>query len=171
MENHPRVHMQTSYGAIIIELDPARAPKTVANFLSFIQDGFYKGTIFHRVIDNFMVQGGGFTPGMSQKPTHGPIENEANNGLRNTRSTIAMARTTEPHSATGQFFINVKDNDFLNYSEPSPSGWGYCVFGSVVDGMHVVDQIKGVATGSSLGFKDVPLADIMIENIQLVSMD
>jgi peptidyl-prolyl cis-trans isomerase B (cyclophilin B) len=162
------VHMKTNYGTIIVELFPDKSPKTVANFVKYAEDGFYDGTIFHRVIDKFMIQGGGFGPGMTQKATRPPIENEAKNGLRNARGTVAMARATDPHSASSQFFINVVDNDFLNYTAPTPAGFGYCVFGNVVEGMHIVDQIKGVPTGSKLGFKDVPLSDVLIEKVTLV---
>jgi peptidyl-prolyl cis-trans isomerase B (cyclophilin B) len=159
------VHMTTNHGTIILELAPDKAPKTVENFLAYVEAGHYDGTIFHRVIDKFMIQGGGFTPGMTQKPTREAIENEAQNGLRNTRGSIAMARTSDPNSATCQFFINIVDNDFLNYTAPTQSGWGYCVFGKVIEGMHVVDAIKGVPTGSKLGFKDVPLSDVIIEKV------
>ena len=162
------IHIQTNYGTLILELFADKAPKTVANFLTYAKAGFYDGTLFHRVIDNFMIQGGGFTPGMMLKSTRPPIENEASNGVRNTRGTVAMARTSEPNSATSQFFINVGDNNFLNYSAPTPQGWGYCVFGRVVDGMHVLDEIKGVPTGSKLGSKDVPLSDVIIEKVQIV---
>ncbi len=160
-----RVRIQTSYGAIILELDDKRAPKTVENFLTYVREGFFDGTLFHRVIDNFMIQGGGFSSGMVQKATHAPLANEAMNGLRNERGTIAMARTSDPHSATSQFFLNVIDNDFLNYTAQNPSGWGYCVFGKVVDGMTVVDRIKGVPTGSRAGHKNVPLTEVVIESI------
>lgn len=162
------IHMKTNYGTIVLELNPEKAPKTVANFLAYAKDGFYDGTLFHRVIDKFVIQGGGFGPGMTQKMTRPPIENEANNGLRNARGSLAMARATDPHSATSQFFINIVDNDFLNYTAPTPAGWGYCVFGKVIDGMHIVDQIKGVVTGSKLGHKDVPLSDVIIEKIQVI---
>jgi len=162
------IHLKTNYGTIVIELYPDKAPKTVENFLAYARDAFYDGTIFHRVIDKFVIQGGGFSPGMTQKLTRAPIENEANNGLRNTRGTVAMARASDPHSATSQFFINVSDNDFLNYTAPTPAGWGYCVFGRVVDGMNIVDQIKGVVTGSKLGHKDVPLSDVLVEKVQVV---
>jgi peptidyl-prolyl cis-trans isomerase B (cyclophilin B) len=162
------IHMKTNYGTIVLELHTDKAPKTVANFLAYAKDGFYDGTLFHRVIDKFVIQGGGFGPGMTQKMTRPPIENEANNGLRNARGTLAMARATDPHSATSQFFVNTGDNDFLNYTAATPSGWGYCVFGKVVDGMHIIDQIKGVATGSKLGHKDVPLSDVLIENMQIL---
>jgi len=162
-----RVRIQTSFGAIIVELDPQRAPKTVNNFVSYVRDGFYDGTLFHRVMDGFMIQGGGFLPGMTQKPTRAPIENEAKNGLRNERGAIAMARTSDPNSATAQFFINVVDNDFLNYTAETPSGWGYCVFGKVVDGLTVVDRIKGVPTGTRAGHKNVPLSDVVIERMEV----
>ncbi len=162
------VHMKTNYGTIVLELYPAKAPKTVANFLQYVHEGFYDGTVFHRVIDNFVIQGGGFGPGMTQKVTRAPVENEANNGLRNSRGTIAMARTSDPHSATSQFFFNIVDNDFLNYTAPTPAGWGYCVFGKIVDGLHVLDQMKGIPTGSKLGHKDVPLSDVIIEQVRAV---
>ena len=162
------IHMQTNYGTIILELIEDKAPKTVANFIAYVRDGFYDGTVFHRVIDNFMIQGGGFGTGMNQKVGRPPIENEAKNGVRNARGSIAMARTSDPHSASSQFFINVVDNDFLNYTAPTPSGWGYCVFGKVIEGMNVVDTIKGVPTGSKLGHKDVPLSDVIIEKVRLV---
>jgi peptidyl-prolyl cis-trans isomerase B (cyclophilin B) len=168
MSTNPMIHMKTNYGTLVIELDEGKAPKTVANFLGYAKEGFYDNTIFHRVIDKFMIQGGGFGPGMTQKATHAPIENEASNSLRNARGTLAMARTSDPHSASSQFFVNVVDNDFLNYTGPTPSGWGYCVFGKVTDGMHIIDQIKGVATGSKLGHKDVPLSDILIESVLIV---
>jgi len=163
-----KVRMQTSYGAIIVELDPHRAPKTVNNFIAYVRDGYYDGTLFHRVMDGFMIQGGGFLTGMVQKPTRPPIENEAKNGLRNERGAIAMARTSDPNSATSQFFINVVDNDFLNFTAETPSGWGYCVFGKVVDGLTVVDRIKGVPTGSRAGHKNVPLSDVIIERIEVL---
>ena len=162
------IRMQTNHGAIVIELDAQKAPKTVANFIAYAKAGFYDGTIFHRVISGFMIQGGGFGPGMKQKPTQAPIENEAVNGLRNNRGTLAMARTNDPHSATAQFFINLVDNDFLNFTSPTPRGWGYCVFGRVVEGMDVVDKIKGVATGSRAGHQDVPVDDIVIERVEVV---
>ena len=163
-----KVRMQTSFGAIIVELDPERAPKTVNNFVSYVRDGHYDGTLFHRVMDGFMIQGGGFLPGMAQKPTRPSIANEAKNGLRNERGAIAMARTSDPNSASAQFFINVVDNDFLNFTAETPSGWGYCVFGKVVDGLTVVDRIKGVPTGSRAGHKNVPLTDVMIEKIEVL---
>ncbi len=155
------VILTTSLGAIHIELDADRAPLTCENFRQYVRDGFYDGTIFHRVINNFMIQGGGFEPGMKQKRTRAPIQNEANNGLRNRTGSIAMARTTAPHSASAQFFINVADNGFLDY--PGQDGWGYCVFGQVVEGMDVVNQIKALATGTRHGFQDVPVRDLIIE--------
>lgn len=155
-------------GPITLELDEQKAPKTVANFVSYVKKGHYDGTIFHRVIDGFMIQGGGFAPGMDQKPTDAPVENEANNGLKNDRYTVAMARTSAPHSASAQFFINVADNDFLNHKSPTPQGWGYAVFGKVVAGQDVVDRIKGVATGNKGGHGDVPKADVVIEKAVLV---
>lgn len=158
-----KVTLDTSHGAITLELDAAKAPKTVQNFLDYVNDGFYDGTIFHRVINGFMIQGGGFEPGMVQKPTREPIENEADNGLPNTRGAIAMARTNDPHSATAQFFINHKDNAFLDHSSPTAQGWGYCVFGNVIDGMDVVDAIAGVATGNRMGHGDVPVEDVVIK--------
>lgn len=155
-------------GVITLELDDQKAPKTVANFVSYVKKGHYDGTIFHRVIDGFMIQGGGFAPGMNQKPTDAPVENEANNGLRNDRYTVAMARTSAPHSASAQFFINVADNDFLNHKSPTPQGWGYAVFGKVVSGQDVVDAIKGVATGNRGGHGDVPKEDVVIEKAVVV---
>ncbi|MDA0631427.1 MAG: peptidylprolyl isomerase, partial [Proteobacteria bacterium] len=145
------VEMTTTFGSITLELDSDKAPKTVENFLSYVNDGFYNGTIFHRVIDNFMIQGGGFDANMQQKPTADPIENEADNGLTNDRGTIAMARTMDPHSATAQFFINVKNNDFLNHSGKNMQGWGYTVFGRVVSGDDVLDKIRAVSTGNLAG--------------------
>ena len=156
------VRLKTNFGDIVLELDAERAPKTVANFLDYVSQGFYDNTIFHRVIDGFMIQGGGFEPGMHQKATNAPIENEAGNGLSNDRYTIAMARTSDPHSATAQFFINVKNNDFLNFRGATRDGYGYCVFGKVVEGQDVVDRIKGVNTGSRMGHGDVPLEDVVI---------
>ena len=141
------VELHTNHGVIKLELNAEKAPKTVANFLNYVKNGHYDGTVFHRVIDGFMIQGGGFDAGMKQKPTEAPIENEANNGLKNERGSIAMARTNDPHSASAQFFINVADNDFLNHSSPTPQGWGYTVFGRVVEGMDVVEKIKKVKTG------------------------
>ncbi len=162
------VKMETSQGTIILELDGANAPNTVANFITYAKEGFYDGTIFHRVISNFMIQGGGFTADMSQKTTHEPIRNEANNGLKNDTGTIAMARTSDPHSATAQFFINVKDNDFLNFSSETSQGWGYAVFGKVTEGMDVVDTIKNVATTSNGPYQDVPAETITIDNVTIV---
>lgn len=150
-------------GVITLELDEAKAPKTVANFLSYVNKGHYDGTIFHRVMDGFMVQGGGFASGMTEKDTDAPIENEANNGLKNDRYTVAMARTSDPHSASAQFFINVADNDFLNFRAPSGQGWGYAVFGKVTSGQDVVDGIKGVDTGRRGFHDDVPKDEIVIE--------
>ncbi len=161
------VKLQTNFGVIALELDTGRAPQTVKNFLDYVQAGFYSNTVFHRVIDGFMVQGGGFEPGMRQKPTRGTIKNEAGNGLKNDRYTIAMARTSEPHSASSQFFINVKDNDFLNHTAPDAQGWGYCVFGKVVQGQDIVDKIKGVKTGSRGGHADVPVEDIVIKKAEV----
>ncbi|WP_455207113.1 peptidylprolyl isomerase [Kaarinaea lacus] len=160
--------MKTSLGTIDIELDHEKAPKTAANFEQYVKDGFYDGTVFHRVINGFMVQGGGFEPGMSQKQTRATIENEANNGLKNDVGTIAMARTPDPHSATAQFFINVAKNDFLNFTAPTANGWGYCVFGKVVNGMDVVNQIKTQPTTSKAGHQDVPVDDIIIEHAEIV---
>lgn len=164
------IHMQTNHGTIIVQLDPEKAPLTVANFLAYAREGFYDGTLFHRVIDNFMIQGGGFGPGMTQKPTRPPIQNEAKNGLRNVRGSISMARTSDPHSASSQFFINLADNDFLNHTAPTPEGWGYCVFGKVIEGMQVLDAIKGMPTGSKHGHKDVPLTDVIIEKVRYVEV-
>jgi len=168
MSNHPKVKLHTNKGDLLIELDAEKAPKTVENFLTYVKEGFYDGTIFHRVINNFMVQGGGFEAGMKQKQTHAPIENEANNGLKNDRYTLAMARTADPHSATAQFFINVADNDFLNFTAPTSNGWGYAVFGKVVEGTEVVDAIKQVKTGNKGFHQDVPVDDVVIESATLV---
>ena len=156
------VKLETSQGTIGIELDAAAAPKTVANFLQYVRDGHYDNTVFHRVIGNFMIQGGGFAPGMKQKPTREPIANEADNGLVNQRYTVAMARTGDPHSASAQFFINVADNDFLNFRSADASGYGYCVFGKVVSGTDVVDKITGVRTGTKGFHQDVPMDDVVI---------
>ncbi|QET02183.1 MULTISPECIES: peptidylprolyl isomerase [Cupriavidus] len=158
-----KVQLQTNQGNIVIELDEAKAPKTVENFLAYVRKGHYDNTIFHRVIKNFMIQGGGFEPGMKQKDTDAPIENEAGNGLKNERYSVAMARTNAPHSATAQFFINVVDNDFLNFTAPTPQGFGYAVFGKVSEGTEIVDAIKGVRTGSSGFHQDVPLEDVVIQ--------
>jgi peptidyl-prolyl cis-trans isomerase B (cyclophilin B) len=162
------IRMQTTKGVIEIELDAEKAPVTVENFLTYVKDGFYDGTIFHRVIDGFMIQGGGLEPGMKEKQTREPIKNEADNGLANDRGTIAMARTNDPHSATAQFFINVSDNTFLNFRSQSVDGWGYCVFGKVLNGMDVVDDIKGVATTTKGFHQDVPAEDVMIEKVEIV---
>jgi peptidyl-prolyl cis-trans isomerase B (cyclophilin B) len=155
-------------GVVTIELDEQKAPKTVANFLSYVKKGHYDRTIFHRVIDGFMIQGGGFEAGMTQKPTDAQIENEANNGLKNDKYTVAMARTNAPHSASAQFFINVADNDFLNHKSPTPQGWGYAVFGKVVGGTEIVDKLKGVKTGNRMGHGDVPLQDLVVEKAVVV---
>ncbi|MFT0546459.1 peptidylprolyl isomerase [Allopusillimonas ginsengisoli] len=168
MSTSPRVNLQTSKGDIVIELNPEKAPKSVENFLTYAREGFYDGTVFHRVIKNFMVQGGGFEVGMKQKTTHAPVENEANNGLKNEKYTLAMARTSDPHSATAQFFINVADNDFLNFTAPTPNGWGYTVFGKVVEGTEVVDSITSVKTGSKGFHQDVPVEDVIIEKATVV---
>ncbi|MFX0573236.1 peptidylprolyl isomerase [Nocardia nepalensis] len=162
-----KVNLATNYGPIVLELDEAKAPGTVANFVSYVNAGHYNGTIFHRVIPGFMIQGGGFTPEMQQKGTQAPIQNEANNGLKNNRLTVAMARTNDPHSATAQFFVNVNDNDFLNHSAPTPQGWGYTVFGKVVEGSEVVDKIAAVPTGSSGMHQDVPLDPVVIESASI----
>ena len=160
------VVLHTNYGDIKLELDAEKAPKTVANFLKYVQSGHFGGTIFHRVIDGFMIQGGGFEPGMVQKPTKTSIENEADNGLSNETGTIAMARTMDPHSASAQFFINVKDNQFLDHTAKTSQGWGYCVFGRVVEGMDIVNKIKGVKTGARAGHQDVPVVDVVIESAE-----
>jgi peptidyl-prolyl cis-trans isomerase B (cyclophilin B) len=160
------VKLHTNKGTITLQLDAEKAPNTVKNFLEYVNSGFYNGTIFHRVISHFMIQGGGFEPGMQQKKANDPIENEAANGLKNDLYTIAMARTGDPHSATAQFFINVKNNNFLNY--PGQDGWGYCVFGKVVEGKEVVDAIRDVKTGRRSGFQDVPLEDVIITSAEVV---
>jgi peptidyl-prolyl cis-trans isomerase B (cyclophilin B) len=162
------VILHTNQGDITLELDAESAPATVANFLQYVRDGHYDNTIFHRVIDGFMIQGGGMSPGMKQKPTRAPVANEAGNGLKNKRYTVAMARTADPHSAPAQFFINVADNDFLDYKGPSPQGWGYCVFGRVTSGHDVVDKIKGVATVNSGMHQNVPTKDVVIERAEEV---
>ena len=163
-----QVLLTTNHGNIKIELDDAKAPITAKNFVDYVNAGHYDGTIFHRVIDGFMIQGGGFEPGMKQKPTEAPIVNEANNGLKNVNGSIAMARTNDPHSATAQFFINVNDNEFLNHSSPTPQGWGYAVFGKVVDGLDIVEKIKKVKTGSKGFHQDVPADDVIIEKAVIV---
>jgi peptidyl-prolyl cis-trans isomerase B (cyclophilin B) len=167
MELH-MVKLQTRFGDITLELYPEQAPETVKNFLAYVESGHYDGTIFHRVIKNFMIQGGGMLPDMSQKPTQGHIKNEANNGLKNDIGTVAMARTSDPHSATAQFFINVTDNDFLNFTSESAQGWGYCVFGKVIEGLDVVEQIKAIKTGRSGYHQDVPSEAIVIDKASVV---
>ena len=164
-----RVLMKTLFGDITLELDGDKAPATVANFIEYAQSGYYDGTIFHRVINNFMIQGGGFDTEMQQKPTNAPIQNEANNGLKNNRGSVAMARTMDPHSATAQFFINVSDNDFLNFSGENMQGWGYAVFGQVVEGEDVLDKIRVVPTGSQAGHQDVPTDPIVIESVTIIA--
>ena len=163
------VILHTNHGDITLELDAENAPATVANFLQYVRDGHYNNTIFHRVIDGFMIQGGGMGPGMKEKATRAPIANEAGNGLKNKRYTVAMARTSEPHSATAQFFINVGDNAFLDYKGPSPQGWGYCVFGKVVEGTDVVDRIRAVQTGTTGFHQDVPREDVVITKAEEVA--
>lgn len=167
----PQVRLETSLGAITLELAEDQAPKTVENFLGYAREGFYNGTIFHRVIDGFMIQGGGFTADFQQKATRPPIRNEADNGLKNQRGTLAMARTGDPHSATAQFFINVQDNPALDHRAPTPQGWGYTVFGKVIDGMDVVDRIRRVPTGAGgpgRRFTDVPTSPVIIESVTLL---
>lgn len=160
------IRFTTNKGVFDVELNEAAAPKTCENFLQYVRSGFYNGTIFHRVISGFMIQGGGFEPGLQQKETKAPIENEANNGLKNDKYTIAMARTNDPHSATSQFFINVADNDFLNHTSPTPRGWGYAVFGKVVAGTDVVDAIAAVHTASRSWYGDVPVEDVVMEKVE-----
>ena len=167
-EENPVVFMETSLGSITIELDQAKAPITVKNFLSYVDEKFYDGTIFHRVIGNFMIQGGGFTADMQQKRVKAPIKNEAGNGLKNMTGTLAMARTNVVDSATAQFFINVVDNDFLDHQNTTPQGFGYAVFGKVIEGMDVVDKIKAVKTGSKMGFSDVPAEAVVIQSVRRV---
>ncbi len=161
------VKLHTNHGVITLELDAAKAPATVENFLNYVNSGHFNNTIFHRVIEGFMIQGGGFEPGMKQKPTGAQIKNEADNKLKNDRYTIAMARTNDPHSATAQFFINVANNDSLNHKAPNSQGWGYCVFGTVTAGTEVVDKIKGVKTGNRAGHQDVPVDDVIIEKAEI----
>ena len=161
------VKLVTNFGNIVLQLDAEKAPATVANFLDYVNSGFYNGTIFHRVIDGFMIQGGGMQPGMQQKPTKPMIKNEADNGLKNKAYTIAMARTPDPHSASSQFFINIAGNDFLNFSAPNSQGWGYCVFGKVVEGTEVVDKIAKVKTGNKAGHQDVPVEDVVIQSAEV----
>jgi len=167
----PQVELITSRGTIVIELNAAKAPNTVANFLSYVDEGYYAGTIFHRVIPNFMAQGGGFTPDMQQKPTQDAVKNEADNGLKNVDGSIAMARTNDPHSATSQFFLNLGDNEFLNHSGKNPQGWGYTVFGQIIEGMDVLQQIGKVDTGTHGMHGDVPKEPIIIESAQRVGGD
>lgn len=171
-DDHPRVRISTNMGDIVLELDREKAPKTVENFLRYVNDGFYDGTIFHRVIDGFMIQGGGFTEDFQKKSTHAPVDNEADNGLRNKIGTVAMARTGDPHSATAQFFINVANNSFLDFREKTRRAWGYTVFGRVVVGMPVIDQIRRTATGPGGPFrKDVPRSAIILEKVTLETAD
>ncbi|WP_312762557.1 peptidylprolyl isomerase [Stutzerimonas balearica] len=162
------IKLQTNFGDIVLKLFEDKAPETTANFKEYVKSGHYDGTVFHRVISNFMIQGGGFEPGMKQKATRKPIKNEANNGLSNKTGTIAMARTMEPHSASAQFFINVKDNDFLDHSAPTVQGWGYAVFGEVVEGMDVVEKIKNVPTTMKSGHQDVPVDNVVIEKAEII---
>jgi cyclophilin family peptidyl-prolyl cis-trans isomerase len=169
LADNPKVAMQTNKGTITLELHPDKAPKSVENFLAYVDEGFYEGTVFHRVIEGFMIQGGGFTQDMHQKPTHDPVPNEADNGLKNTRGTVAMARTSVPSSATSQFFINHQDNDFLDHTAKTQRGWGYAVFGKVIDGMDVVDAIAVGPTGPGGPFaKDVPETAVVIEKVTRV---
>jgi peptidyl-prolyl cis-trans isomerase B (cyclophilin B) len=165
------IRLTTTMGTIDIELDFDKAPKSAANFEQYVKDGHFDGTIFHRVINNFMIQGGGMLPDMSQKETRATIENEADNGLKNVKGTLAMARTNDPHSASSQFFINVADNAFLDHTSPTPQGWGYAVFGKVVNGMDVVEKMKAVTTGSRAGHQDVPLENIVIEKAEVVEAE
>ena len=162
------IKLRTNYGEITLELDSEKAPITVHNFIDYVNSGHYDNTVFHRVIDGFMIQGGGFEPGLVQKQTRAPIRNEAANGLKNDKYTVAMARTSDVNSATAQFFINVADNDFLNYSSPTPQGFGYCVFGKVVEGMDVVDKIKKVRTGDRGGHQNVPLENVLLEKAEVI---
>jgi peptidyl-prolyl cis-trans isomerase B (cyclophilin B) len=166
---NPKVELHIKdHGVVTLELDEQKAPKTVANFLAYVKKGHYDGTIFHRVIDGFMIQGGGFEPGMGQKPTGASVENEAHNGLKNDKYTVAMARTQDPHSASAQFFINVADNEFLNHKSQTAQGWGYAVFGKVVSGTDIVDKLKGVSTGRKGFHDDVPMQDVVIEKAVVV---
>jgi len=162
------IKLQTNHGDITIELDADKAPETAANFTQYVQDGHYDNTIFHRVIDGFMIQGGGFEPGMKQKPTRAPVQNEAKNGLKNNHYTVAMARTSDPHSASAQFFINTNNNDFLNHTAPTPQGWGYCVFGKVTAGTEVVDKIGKLKTGNNGFHQDVPVEDVVIQRATVI---
>jgi peptidyl-prolyl cis-trans isomerase B (cyclophilin B) len=163
-----QVLITTNHGAFKLELDDAKAPNTVANFVQYAKDGHYDNTIFHRVIDGFMIQGGGFEPGMKQKPVRSAVDNEATNGLKNDLYTVAMARTSDPHSATAQFFVNIKNNDFLNFTSPNGNGWGYCVFGRVIEGTEVVDKIKAVKTATSGFHQDVPVQDVVIQKAEVL---
>ena len=163
-----KAQFTTNHGVFVIELNAEKAPNTVANFIEYVNAGFYNGTIFHRVISNFMIQGGGFEVGMNQKATKAEIQNEADNGLKNDKYTVAMARTSVPHSASSQFFVNVTGNDFLNFSSPTSQGWGYAVFGKVVEGTEVIDAIKGVKTSNKGGHGDVPVADVIIEKAEMI---
>jgi peptidyl-prolyl cis-trans isomerase B (cyclophilin B) len=163
-----KVKLTTNYGDIVLELDRDKAPATVANFLQYVKDGHYDNTLFHRVIDGFMIQGGGMEPGMKQKPTRATIAHEGANGLKNKKHTVAMARTSDPHSASSQFFINVADNDFLDFRSPGGQGWGYCVFGKVVEGADTVDKIRGVATQRSGMHENVPTSDVVVERAEVV---
>ncbi len=163
-----KVKLSTNHGDIVLQLDAEKAPLTTENFVQYVKDGHYNGTVFHRVIKGFMIQGGGFEPGMSQKKTRATIQNEADNGLKNKKYSIAMARTMEPHSASAQFFINASDNDFLNHSGKNVQGWGYAVFGEVIEGREIVDAIEKVATGSKAGHQDVPKDDVIIEKAEIV---
>lgn len=165
---NPRINVQTNKGNFVITLDAEKAPKSSANFLTYVKEGFFNGTIFHRVIKDFMIQGGGFEPGMKQKQTHAPIDNEADNGLKNDKYTVAMARTSDPHSATAQFFINVANNDFLNFSSPTPNGWGYAVFGKVTKGSEVIDALRIVKIGNRGFHQNVPTDDIVIEKAEVI---
>ena len=164
----PKVKLSTNHGDIILSLNAEKAPKTVENFLQYVKEGHYDGTVFHRVISNFMIQGGGFAPGMQEKDTRASIQNEADNGLKNSKYSIAMARTSDPHSASAQFFINVADNGFLNHSGKNMQGWGYAVFGEVIEGQGVVDKIKAVPTGTKAGHQDVPKADVIIQKAEVI---
>ncbi len=164
-----KVKINTSLGEIVVELDAERAPKTVENFLGYVNEGFYDGTIFHRVINDFMIQGGGFEPGLNKKTARSPVENEANNGLNNLFGTLAMARTSDPHSASAQFFINVEDNPSLDHTAPTDQGWGYCVFGAVTEGQDVINNIAEVPTGKQGGMQDVPVDDVVIEKVEVVA--
>ncbi|AYG45229.1 peptidyl-prolyl cis-trans isomerase [Pseudomonas sp. Leaf58] len=163
-----KVKLSTNHGDIVLQLNAEKAPQTVENFVQYVKDGHFDNTVFHRVIKGFMIQGGGFEPGMSQKKTRASIQNEADNGLKNTKYSIAMARTMDPHSASAQFFINASDNDFLNHSGKNAQGWGYAVFGEVIEGREVVDAIEKVATGSKAGHQDVPKDDVIIEKAEII---